>query len=126
MTKPVELKNLKQDFSVDFIPNKCKFGVWVVNENDVYIQCRDWFSPSFQCDCCLGAPISVRTERHFPEKKTSKKFIYDDNWGDVVLRNEAWVVFRDMLDDMRSWEEWQRMEIGIRMRMCRKMEETTN
>lgn len=44
LTKPKELKGIKQFDSVDYIPKKCKCQIFI-KDNDVFIKHNDYFSP---------------------------------------------------------------------------------
>lgn len=96
LAKPAELKGIKQSFSVDWIPNKCSCPCFL-NDNDIWIKHRDFFSqrhkPKYQD---IGTPLNYRLGKYFNmDKKYLDKFVYPDTWGDIVLRNEAWIVFRN-------------------------------
>lgn len=60
---------------------KCKCPVYK-NRYRIYIKHRDWFSESISIDEALEYGII---------EKKKNKFIYNDNFGSVVLRNEAWL-----------------------------------
>lgn len=93
MQKPTELKGIKQAFSADFIPKKCACQCFL-KDGDLWIKHRDFFSASHKPDPeDIGAPLPYRLNKYFGITK-SEKFIYADAWGDIVLRNEAWIVFR--------------------------------
>ena len=95
--KPAELKGIKQAFSADFIPKKCTCQCFL-KDGDLWIKHRDFFSQSHRpAPEDIGTPLSYRLEKYFGKTK-SKKFIYPDYWGDIVLRNEAWIVFRNFAD----------------------------
>jgi hypothetical protein len=96
LAKPAELKGVKQSFSADYIPEKCACPCFV-NDDDLWIKHRDFFSESFRPPVeDMGAPLGYILEKYFPDlKRHTKNFIYADAWGDVVLRNEAWIVFRN-------------------------------
>lgn len=90
LTKPKELKGLK-GVSIDFIPKKCKFQ-YFEKDNDLYILCRDFFSPTFRPPIeDAGMPLSVIVKKYFGTEKHCKNFVYPDTWGSVVLRAEAWL-----------------------------------
>lgn len=74
LTKPKELKGIKEIFSVDYIPKKCKCKVYVVGD-DLWIHHRDFFSRTI-----YDHSVAFR-----------KKFVYNDTFGAVVLRNEAYL-----------------------------------
>lgn len=103
LAKPVELKGIKQSFSADYVPNKCKCQCFV-NGNDLWIKHRDFFStshrPSDPSD--NGTPLVYRAKKYFGMDLSSKeKFCYSDCWGEIVLRNEAWIVFRNFSQVIR-------------------------
>lgn len=93
LTRPKELKGLKQVGSITFEKNKCQ--VYIVG-NDVYIQHNDYFSPIWTPPDpeYRFAPLSVVANHYFGGKK-GKKFIYDDCWGSVVIQIIAWLKFQD-------------------------------
>lgn len=96
LEKPSELKGIKPSFSVSWLGDRAKFQCFI-KDNDLWLKHRDFFSQSFRPPVeDIGAPLSVIISKYFPKiKEKHKKFIYDDAWGDVVLRNEAWIVFRN-------------------------------
>ena len=90
LSKPEELKNIKQEFSVNFIPNKCKFQCFK-KDNDLYVLCKDYFSQTFKPKVeDLGMPLQDICKKYFKKEKKTKNFIYQDSWGAIVLRNECW------------------------------------
>lgn len=95
LAKPVELKGIKQNFSVEW-NSKCKCQCFVKG-NDLWIKHRDFFSTSHRPkNEDIGTPLSYRAKKYFGmDKSYIDKFIYPDSWGDIVLRNEAWIVFRN-------------------------------
>ena len=60
-----------------FKPVQCK--VWLFN-GTIYVLNRDWFSECISFD--LAEQRSIFVNRN-------EKFIYRNNFGDVILRNEA-------------------------------------
>ena len=90
LKNPPQIKGIKS-IGLCFIPKKCTFPCYFL-DNEVYIKCRDWFSPSFRFnDYNLDtAPLSVQCKVLFWNKR-GEKFIYPDGWGAIVLRNEAWL-----------------------------------
>lgn len=93
MQKPTELKGIKQAFSADFIPKKCACQCFL-KDGDLWIKHRDFFSASHKPDPeDIGTPLSYRYKKYFGGRK-NESFIYPDAWGDIILRNEAWIVFR--------------------------------
>lgn len=97
LAKPAELKGVKQSFSADYIPKKCSCPCFAKGD-DLWIKHRDFFSalhrPSDPKD--NGTPLIYRAKKYFNMDLSSKeKFIYADCWGGIVLRNEAWIVFRN-------------------------------
>lgn len=85
LLKPKELKGIKQSFSVDWIPKKCVCKCFILN-NDFYIQHRDFGS------------INIHNHNH----EFRRKFIYNDTFGCVVLRGEAWIKIENFIIDIRN------------------------
>ena len=85
LSKPKELKGIKQSFSVDWIPKKCRCACFV-KDDDIYIKHRDYKS------------IDV----YGVDYETKRKFCYRDNFGCVVLRGEAWIVIKDIALDIQN------------------------
>jgi hypothetical protein len=85
LIKPKELKGIKQSFSVDWIPKKCKCSCFI-HDNNLYIKHRDF--------------NSVEIYGHDHEFK--KKFVYNDTFGSAVLRGEAWLLLKDLVVDIRN------------------------
>jgi len=96
LAKPTELKGIKQNGSVDFIKGKCKCPFYILG-NDIYIKHNDYFSPSYIREEDIGTPLSYRCEKYGVEKKVGQKFIYEDSWGDIVLRQTAWIKIENVL-----------------------------
>jgi len=97
LAKPSELKGIKQSFSADYIPKKCSYPCFVAGD-DLWIKHRDFFSASHRPSDPKdnGTPLIYRAKKYFNMDLSSKeKFIYSDCWGGIVLRNEAWIVFRN-------------------------------
>ena len=101
LNKPQELKGIKQHTSVSFIRNKCTCPVFVKGD-DVYIHHKDLFSDMINDDLDdLGTPLIYRLNKHGIKHKKTSKFIYDDNWGGIVLRNEGWILIQNLISDLK-------------------------
>lgn len=96
LSKPTELKGVKQSFSACFIPERCNCQCFV-NGDDLWVKHRDFFSPVHQpAPEDIGTPLTYRLKKYFNvDKSYLDKFVYADCWGAIVLRNEAWIVFRN-------------------------------
>lgn len=104
LKKPAELKGIKQAFSIDYIPKKCKCSVFV-NGDDVWIKHADYFSETMELPPEeSGAPLDYLTQKYVGSEK-AKKFIYGDAWGSIVLRNEAWICLRNVRYWLRDYDE---------------------
>lgn len=105
LVRPKELKGIKAIGSVDFIPNKCKVQIFV-KDKDVYIKHTDYFSSSWQPPKGehVDMPISYYLKKYFNHSKKDK-FVYPDGWGDIVLRNEAWILLKDILPLIKTENE---------------------
>ena len=103
MKKPKELKIVDHKFSVDFIPGKCKCQCFV-SGNDLWIKHRDFFSEEMKYEKeDFGTPLEYRVNKYL-EKEKKSKFVYNDCWGSIVNRNEAWIVFKNIMDKKRLLE----------------------
>lgn len=101
LLKPKELKGIKQAFSVDYIPNKCRCQCFI-KDNDVWVKHRDYFSEVQKPEPHeLGMPLNYFAEKYMG-KNRPKKFIYDDAWGSVVLRDEAWLILYNLISEIQS------------------------
>ena len=88
VSKPKELKGVQKIASVTFI-NRCKCQLFL-DGSDLYIKHPDYFSPTYCQPEDIGMPLSYRAKK-YQVSAPREKFIYDDNWGAVVLRREAWI-----------------------------------
>ena len=97
LTKPKELKGIKSIGKATFIPKHCEPQVYVKN-NDVYIKHTDYFSYLWRPleGERIDMPISYYMNKYFNTKR-NEKFIYPDCWGSIILRNEAWILLKDIL-----------------------------
>lgn len=95
LTRPKELKGIKQIGSVTFCKTKC--SVYIVGD-DIYMQHNDYFSPIWTPPDpeYRFAPLSVVVNHYFGGHK-GKKFIYDDCWSSIVMRIIAWLKFQDYM-----------------------------
>ena len=101
LKKPKELQGIKQIFSLEYIPKKCRCQIFVKN-NDVWVKHRDYFSCEDEPEPHeIGMPLNYFAEKYMGENRP-RKFIYEDAWGSVVLRNEAWITIKDLLTDIKS------------------------
>ena len=96
LSKPAELKGVKQSFTVDWIANRCKCQCFI-KDNDLWIKHRDFFSATHRPNKeDIGTPLVYRAKKYFGKDLSyMNNFCYADCWGDIILRNEAWIVFRN-------------------------------
>ncbi len=89
LKKPKELRGIKRAFSVDWFPKKCRCQCFV-KDKDVWIKHRDFGSVAL---------YGKERERFIKEHgvKLPQNFIFDDNWGAVVLRGEAWLLIKNLI-----------------------------
>lgn len=85
LAKPKELKNIKQAFTYD-LNKHCKCPVFITG-NDVWIKHRDWCSKVLHS----GKEVEEYRSKH-------PKFVYNDCFAAIVLRGEAWIRIKDVLD----------------------------
>ena len=107
LPKPKELKNIKQSFSVDFIPKKCRCQCFI-KDNDLYIKHRDYFSRVIGDE--YGESLLATCKRFGIETNKKEKFLYADTWGSIVLRNEAWILIENIVPIM-TMEETNEIEL---------------
>lgn len=87
--------------SVDYIPKKCRCQIFILN-NDIWIKHKDYFSEIYKpTPEESGMPLDYFAEK-FMGKNRPKKFIYDDAWGSVVFRNEAWIKIENLMAEIKS------------------------
>lgn len=94
LKKPKELRGIKPLTSIKI--DKTSHQVFVKN-SDVWVKHRDFFSQTYYNHELNGAPLNTVLDNTIG-KERPKKFIYGDAWGDLVLRNEAWLIFPDMIE----------------------------
>jgi hypothetical protein len=100
LSKPKELKGIKQTFSIDYIPKKCKCPIFILG-NDVWVQHNDYFSPSMDLPSeDIGMPLGVLCKKYL-DKDKKNKFVYPDAWGDIVLRQQAWIKIENLMHRLR-------------------------
>lgn len=102
LAKPKELK-AKQSFSVAW--NKsCKCPVYIQG-NDVYMKHKDYFSGTFSPPPeDWGAPTQVLLDKYFNGGKKVKSFIYFDCWSSIILRDESWLKFQNLIPLLKRKE----------------------
>ncbi len=105
LSKPNELKGIKSIGSATFIPNKCNPQIFI-KDNDVYIKHTDYFSSSWRPPIGerTDMPLSYYLNKYFSKKKKDK-FVYPDCWGSIVLRNEAWILLKDIIPMIQTENE---------------------
>lgn len=104
LAKPTDLKGVNQIGSVKF--SKALNGVFVCG-NDLYIKCNDYFSPSLETQPQdVGTSLSYRVKKYLGKAKT-EKFIYADSWGDIVLKQKAWLKFSGFISLLPHYNDTQ-------------------
>lgn len=111
LTRPKELKGIKSIGSAEFITKKCNTQVFVEG-NNVWIKHTDYFSSIWRPPASerFDMPLSYYLRKYFGKNK-SEKFIYPDGWGEIVLRNEAWIRL-DNLVPMCRYKEMNHAQIA--------------
>lgn len=97
LQKPAELRGINRAFSVDYIPQKARCQVFI-KDNDVWIKHVDYFSPSL--DTLPEDKVANLTgliDKDLINREKRKKFVYNDYWGGIVLRNEAWICIKNLM-----------------------------
>ena len=109
LAKPKELKGVKQSFTCDFIPKKCKCDCFI-KDNDLYIKHRDYFSKELQVEEeDFDKPLEYLCKKYLGKDKKSK-FIYNDCWGSIILRNEAWIKVENIVCKTKIMNELEMKE----------------
>ena len=109
LTKPKELKGIKQSFTCDFIPKKCKCACFI-KDNDLYIKHRDYFSKELEVEEeDFDKPLEYLCKKYLGKDKNSK-FVYPDCWGSIILRNEAWIKVENILPKTKIMSELEMKE----------------
>jgi hypothetical protein len=117
LDKPKELKGIKQTASIDYIPKKCKCPMFILGD-DVWIQHNDYFSPSMKVSPeDVGMPLGYLASKYCGKDKKNK-FIYPDSWGDIVLRQQAWIKIENLIHRLKIHE----FELDIVSEICRQQE----
>lgn len=91
--KPSELRGIKPIGKVMFVKSICQL---FIKDECLYIRHSDYFSPTYCKPEDIGTPLSYRCKK-YGIKPRAKKFIYDDNWGSIVLRNIEWIKIQNFL-----------------------------
>lgn len=115
LVKPKELKGITQSHSLPY--NKTKVSVFLPGDGKIWLRFRDFFSPSMETPKHLeGSPLPVLIKELMEVKRHTKNFIYSDSWGDIVLRQEAWLIvkgyFKDYRDVYRRLRDFEKV-IGV-------------
>ena len=112
-TKPKELKGMKSIGTVSFL-NRAACQFFVVGD-DLFVKHTDYFSPSYSRDEDIGTPIEYRARKYgISEKKN--KFVYADCWGDIVIRQVAWLKITNIMSLVKRMNHVQ-----VSMEICRLM-----
>jgi hypothetical protein len=117
LSKPKELRGIKQIGSVDFVLDKCKCQIFAL-ENDIWVKHNDYFSRDYvPLDKESGLPLDYFMMK-FKGKVKNKKFVYGDAWGGVVLRNEAWIRIINLAEEIKR----QRSIIKLKQEILEQQE----
>ena len=102
LSRPKELKGIKQLCSVDFIPKKCRTPIFI-KDNDLWIKHSDYFSSEWRPPEGerIDMPLSYYVNKYL-HRKVGEKFVYPDCWGSIVLRNEAWIQIKDIIPMIKT------------------------
>lgn len=98
LQKPSILKGISKFTTIPYIKGKCSFQVFR-KDSDIYVKFTDYFSPSMVTD--NGMPLEAKVKKYLGKERNTK-FVYGDSWGAVVLRQEAWAVFKNLTIDIRD------------------------
>lgn len=97
LSKPKELKGIQSIGKAIYISKHCEPQIFI-KDNDVYIKHTDYFSYTWQPPKGerIDMPLTYYLEKYFNKSKNNK-FAYPDCWGDIILRNEAWILLKDII-----------------------------
>ena len=71
-------------------------------DDDVWIKHGDYFSEVVPPEPHeLGMPLNYFCEKYMGKNRAAK-FIYEDSWGSVILRNEAWIRLDNLIKDIEN------------------------
>lgn len=111
LKKPKELKGVDRAFSVDYIPKKVRCQVFILGD-DVFVKHVDYFSPSLYDPEMVGAPLDAKMSKHLGRNRPAK-FVYGDCWGDIVLKQEAWIKISGLVSVSRNDKFYPRIVLDI-------------
>lgn len=96
LNKPKELKGIKSIGNAIF--NTHVNPQIFISDKDVWIRHNDYFSSSWRPPEGerIDMPTSYYMKKYFNIERP-EKFIYADCWGDIVLRNEAWIKLENLV-----------------------------
>lgn len=98
LKKPQELKGI---MPVGSVSEGGKSAAYIfVRGNDIWIKHTDYMSPIYERPEDVGTPLNYRMQKYGLKEKT-QKFIYDDSWGSIVIRQCAWIRIRNAAALMR-------------------------
>lgn len=102
LAKPKELKNINSIGSVEFVPNHCNPQIFI-KDDDIWIKHTDYFSASWKPPEGerIDMPLNYYANKYL-NKNRGVKFVYADGWGDIVLRNEAWLKITNVVELVRK------------------------
>lgn len=73
-----------------------------IEGNNLWIKHRDYFSQPIKYEKeDYGAPFGVLVKKYC-DKSKNKKFVYEDSWGELIARNEAWICLVDFMIDVKN------------------------
>lgn len=103
LDKPKELKGIKSIGNAMF--NTHVNPQIFISGKDVWIRHNDYFSSSWRPPKGerIDMPTSYYLKKYFNIDRP-EKFIYADCWGDIVLRNEAWIKLENLVSLCRYKE----------------------
>lgn len=119
LQRPAELKGIKSFGKATFIDKKCNPQLFIKGD-DVWIKHTDYFSQIMETEPKdIGTPLEYRARKYLG-KNMPAKFIYADNWGSIVKRNEAWLVVRNLVSAVKRDQNYAR----IADKITKRQEET--
>lgn len=110
LKRPKELKGLKKAFSVG--DRRLRLDWYLLPGGKAIVYCNTFFSKSYSPPPEFGPCYSMNEtieafNKQYPRLALNKKkgrFIYEDSFGEIILRNEAWLEFSGLPEQFRFME----------------------
>lgn len=118
LKRPEELKGRKKTFSVG--DRHLRLDWYLLPGGVAIVYCNNFFSKSYSPPpefgpCHSMNEIIAAFNKQFPSlaiNPKKEKFVYPDNYGEIILRNEAWLKFSEIPENFKFFEmAWELPEL---------------